>query len=932
MALEAGTRLGVYEIRSALGAGGMGEVYRARDTRLQRDVALKILPDAFASDPERLARFEREAQVLASLNHPNIAAIHGLEEGPVEAGHHVRALVLELVEGDTLADEIGRRAGPSRPAGLPLEEAVPIARQIADALEAAHEQGIVHRDLKPANIKVRPDGTVKVLDFGLAKLVQAPGPGPQASVNALTVSPTITTPAMTQMGVIMGTAAYMSPEQAKGREADKRSDVWAFGAVLYEMLTGRRAFDGEDMSDTLASVLKSDPDWTRLPPDAPPALRTLLQRCLAKDRRQRVSEISTAKFILSELGNISGSQITTARAAYAEPSRALWRRALPVAASVVITALIVGAAAWRSRPVPSPPVIAQFSFAPEGQSFTGTASQVIDISRDGTRLAYVANNRIYVRPISQLDARPVTDAIATAPSPFSVSFSPDGESILFGALSESGPVLKRVPLNGGAASTLATLEGSPSYSGLSSSGDSILLAAAGGNGGILRVGAGGGQLERIVTLEQGEIMHGPQMLPDGKTVLFTVAKNTGVDRWDKAQIVAQSLDGGPRRVLVEGSDGRYMKSGHLLYAVGGTVYAARFDADTLAVGAAVPVVSGVRRATGGQTGATQMAISDTGTLVYVPGPATIVANTRGLVIGDARSDPVQLGVEPAVYVHPRISPDGRVVAVGRNDGQSSDVWTYDTAGKTAIKRLTFGGGSRFPVWSADSRRVTFQSAREGDRGIWWQAADSGTAERLTSAAKDEEHIPEAWSRDGARLLFSVRKGLVYSLWVFTLNGRRTEPFGKVQSEESLSATFSPDGRWVAYAYTERAGGTLSPNRGIFVEPFPPTDEKHQVPKTVLDYHPVWAPDGKSILYVPGSSRPLVSVPITTQPAVAFGKPVALTRAPLPGLISLDVRGYDLLRDGRILSVSVPQGQTGSPPTEIRVVLNWFQELKRLVPQ
>ena len=366
------------------------------------------------------------------------------------------------------------------------------------------------------------------------------------------------------------------------------------------------------------------------------------------------------------------------------------------------------------------------------------------------------------------------------------------------------------------------------------------------------------------------------MLPDGRTLLLTIAKNTDDDRWDKARIVAHSLEDGTRRVLIEnGSDGRYVQTGHLLYAVGGTVYAVPFDVRTLTVtGAAVSVIAGVRRAyRRADRRDTTRRFSETGTLAYVPGPATTSLMARSLVVGDARGDVVPLKVPPAVYVHPRISPDGRVLAVGRNDGQSSDIWTYDLSGKTEIKRLTFTGGSRFPVWSADSRRVTFQSARDGVRAIWWQPADGGTAERLTSPAKDEEHVPESWSRDGTRLLFSVRKGpTAFSLWVFTLAGKKAEPFGNVVSQESPSASFSPDGRWVAYAYTQQAGGSLSPNRGVFVEPFPPTGEKHQAPKTLLDYHPLWAPDGKSIFYVPGSSRPIVSVPVATRPRSRSGRP------------------------------------------------------------
>ncbi len=737
---------------------------------------------------------------------------------------------------------------------------------------------------------------------------------------------------MTQAGLILGTAAYMSPEQARGKPTDRRADIWAFGAVLYEMLTGRRAFDGEEVTDTLASVLKSDPDWTLLPKDVPQAVRTLIRRCLMKDRRQRVSDISTVRFVLSELGTINESQPSaTTEAGSTAPLRSRWSWMLPAAVGALAAAALVGAGAWALRPTPGPPAVVQFSFAPEGQSFTGTVQQVIAISPDGTRLAYTANSRLYVRSIGELEARAVTEAIL----PANPVFAPDGESIVFATLSEGGPTLRRVPVGGGTPSTLVTLEGIPSFSGLSWSRDGILIGVPGDKRGILRVPSGGGLLEQVVSLGPGEIAHGPQMLPDGRTVIFTLAKAGDDNLWDRAQIVAQTLKDGTRRVLIEGgSDGRYVQTGHLVYAVGGTVYAKRFDAATLTVtGAPVPVIVGVRRVLGAQNGTAQLAISENGTLAYLRGPTTTPATARGLVLGDGRGDPVQLPVPPAVYVHPRVSPDGRVMAVGRNDGQSSDIWTYDLAGKAEIKRLTFGGQSRFPVWSADSRRVTFQSAREGDRAIWWQPADGGRAERLTSPAEGEEHAPESWSRDGARLLFSRRKGPVFSLWVFQLDGRKIEPFGKVESLESLSASFSPDGRWVAYAFTEGAGGNLSPNRGVFVEPFPSTGEKHQVPKRLIDYHPVWAADGNSIFFVPGSNRPTVSVPVTTRPAIAFGTPVELPRAPMPGLLSLDVRGYDALPDGRLVSVSPAPGEglSRAPTPEVRVVVNWFEEVKRLVP-
>jgi eukaryotic-like serine/threonine-protein kinase len=560
----------VYEITSAIGAGGMGEVYRARDTRLQRDVALKILPEAFASDPERLARFEREAQMLAALNHPHIAAIHGIEESG-----GVRALVLELVDGETLADRIATGA-------IPVDETIPIARQIADALEAAHEQGIVHRDLKPSNIKVRSDGTVKVLDFGLAKL--AAGVTDAGSKDpAYTVSPTITTPAMTQIGVIMGTAAYMSPEQAKGREADKRSDVWAFGAVLYEMLTGRRAFDGDDMSDTFASVLKIDPDWTRLPADLPPALRTLIQRCLAKDRRQRVADISAATFVLSELSMPASLLHTSSMTLPREPARARTRW-IPLVATAVITAAIVGGVMWAWRATPEPRTVSKFSLLlPEGVNFSGTVRQSIAISPDGTNIAFTGNGRVYLRSIGDLLPHSIlgTEGEGSDLGVLQPMFSPDGASIAF--LTFSGIAgtnhLKRIPITGGAAVTLTTFDNGEGTTSGSWGPDGILL---GGQRGIRRVSANGGAIERIAEVGPDEEAQAPEMLPDGRTLLFTVAKRSGSDRWDKAQVIALSLKDRMRRVLVDGgSDAHYLRTGHLIFAVGGTEFARAFDPRTL---------------------------------------------------------------------------------------------------------------------------------------------------------------------------------------------------------------------------------------------------------------------------------------------------------------------------------------------------------------
>ncbi len=816
MSLAPGTRLGSYEIAAQIGAGGMGEVYRARDGKLNRDVALKVLPESFLHDPDRLARFQREAHVLASLNHPNIAAIYGLEEAGA-----MRALVMELAEGSTLADRIAQ--GP-----IPLDESIIIARQIADALEAAHEQGVIHRDLKPANIKVKSDGNVKVLDFGLAKASEVSDCGLQ--VSGVSQSPTITTPAMTQIGMLLGTAAYMSPEQAKGRPADKRSDVWAFGCVLYEMLTGQRAFGDEDVSETLASVLKSDPEWTRVPSDVPQAIRTLIQRCLVKDRRQRVSDMSAAKFILSELSHISAPLASAPTPTVPVPPRTRWQRILPPVAAAALTAVIIGAGVWVLRPASSPPVVAKFSFPlSEGEILSGNG-QAVAISPDGTRVVYAANSQLYVRSINELETRPIPGTENKAIlGLFHPMFAPDGQSIAFFSQADTPGAygLKRVPIVGGAASTIGTTE--PPL-GASWGQEGILIGQAGG---ILRMSPNGGARELIVKVAPDERAYGPQMLPGGRAVLFTVGKNTATDGWDKAQVVAQPLPDGARKMLIDGaSDARYLPSGHLMYAVAGTMFAAPFDVESLTVTSTpVPVIVGVRRATGRGAAPRHVAIAETGTLVYVPGPATTSSTNASLVLGDGRGDSTFLKIPLAEYTHPRVSPDGNVLAVARTTGQESNIYIYELSGKVEIRRLTFGGNDRFPVWSADSQRITFQSNQEGDRAIFWQSASGkDVAEPLTKPAQGEEHRPESWSRDGRWLLFSVVKDAKFSLWVLNRETGKTEPFGRVQSAEPLSASFSPDGRWVVYASTSAAGGTLSPNRGIYVQPFPPSGEMHQAPK------------------------------------------------------------------------------------------------------
>jgi serine/threonine-protein kinase len=923
LSLSSGTQLGPYEILTLIGTGGMGEVYRARDTRLKRDVALKVLPKAFSQDADRLARFQREAEVLATLNHLNIAHIHGLEESS-----GIRALVMELVEGPTLADRIAK--GP-----ILLDEALPIAKQIVEALEAAHEQGIIHRDLKPANIKVRPDGTVKVLDFGLAKLAD-PVAGGTEGAPSVTASPTITSPAlMTGVGVILGTAAYMSPEQAKGRDADKRSDIWAFGCVVYEMLTGQRAFDGEDMTDVLGAVVRLEPKWEAFPADLSPALRTLIQRCLAKDRKQRVSDISAVKFVLMELQNLVASHVPTAPFAAPRPR---WRRAVPAAVTATLAALLGAAVTWALRPSPTPPVVAQFSVPlPDGQTFSSAARQIVAVSADGTRLAYVANRRIYIRSISEPESHAVPRTNPEAAFVILPMFAPDGQSIAFA----EPRALKRIPLTGGVATTIANIGTAPC--GASWGPDGLVFAnLLDGRNGIWRVSPTGGVPELLVEFARDETPCSPHLLPGGRTVLFTLNKGrltgegTEIGEWDKAQVVAQSLADGTRHVLMEGSDARYLPTGHLLYSIAGTMHAVPFDADRITLtGAPVQVIQGVTRSIGEQTSATQAAVSESGTLVYLPGPARTAATTFSLLVGDERSDPVRLDVvPPGELEHPRVSHDGRMLAVGRTDGGRSDIWMYDLSGRTAPRQLTIGGHNRYPIWSSDGRRVTFQSGREGDEAIFSQPVDGNAAVRVTTPAKGEMHVPEAWSPDGRYLLYSAGKGFTLrtSLQALRVDDGTTTRFATgLPGLLVRGAAFSPDGRWVAYSSEGSARGDAG--RGsVFVEPFPPTGQRIPAPKegNAQDFHPVWARDGQRLLYSRFPQR-LVSVPFSTRPP-AFGLPVELARTPPTGITIQQPRGYDVFPDGRVVSMSPLIGSSpAAPQGEIRVVLNWLEELKRLVP-
>jgi serine/threonine-protein kinase len=895
VALAPGTRLGAYEILTLIGSGGMGEVYRARDLTLNRDVALKTLPGDFALDPERMARFKREAQVLASLNHSNIAAIYGFEES-----EGVQALVLELVEGQTLADRIAQ--GP-----IPVEEVLPIAKQIAEALEEAHGRGIIHRDLKPANIKLTPDGKVKVLDFGLAKLLDPQAVGGAGRYNpGLANSPTITTPAMTMAGVILGTAAYMSPEQAKGHEADKRSDVWAFGCVLYEMLSGKRAFEGEDVSDTLANILKADVDWTALPRELPPAIGLLLRRCLERNRASRVADLSIARFVLTE-------------PSLAEPRSPSTSRGRVRIASALLATAFIGAIVGRTLRQPAAvqrPSITRFTVTLGRQDqFTATGRQILAVSPDGRRLVYGANGQLYLRSFDQLEATPIRgtgggDDASYARNPF---FSPDGGWVGFW---QNGK-LKKVQIDGGLPVDICEA-GNP-YGATWAENDTILFGA--GVRGIYRVEAAGGQPALIVR-DPGGTAHGPQLLPGGHAVLFTLAQEN--KPWDEARIVVQSLETGRREVLVSGgTDGRYLGTGHLVYVTGGTLVAAPFDVASLKVsGAPIALVERIAQAPV-QTGAAHFSLSRSGTLVYIPGSfrQTLL---QSLVWLDRHGRETPLNAPIRVYLYPRISPDGRRIAlVIRGEGQ--DIWMWDTE-RASLERFTDGRTFSSPVWSPDGRRLLFGDSAGGST-IWSQSADgSGVAEQLTQSTGTGQ-APSSFTPDGTKLVFYEP----YSggLSVLTVRPeRRVSPLLRKPGAVMRNADiYPPDGRWIAYESTESGASQ------IFVRPFPNVDGGRWQVSTDGGRAPVWSRDGRELFYVPATGG-LMAVSVTPGTTLTFSTPTRVVNGSYLGMLSgLIGRMYDVSpRGDRFLVMkSAADQQPQSVPDSIVVAQNWIEELKARVP-
>ena len=762
MSLSIGTRLGTVEILGIIGRGGMGEVYRARDTKLKRDVAIKTLPDEFSHEPDRLSRFQREAEVLASLNHPNIAAIYDLQEAEGS-----RFLVLELVEGETLAERIQR--GP-----IPIDEALQIARNICEALEAAHEQGVVHRDLKPANIKITPDGILKVLDFGLAKAIEH---SPAAS---LSNSPTLISMAATNAGVVLGTAAYMSPEQAKGKTVDKRADIWAFGVVVYEMLTGKMPFFGETVSETMAFVITKEPDWNVLPKDLPLRIRELLRRCLIKDPRNRIRDMGDVRI---ELENIVEHEDPLPAPASQVRTNPPWKLVIASLFSLAMAVAIAGIITWNFRHSEVREPI-RFSFTlPEGQSFTNTGRPIVAISPDGKSIVYVANQQLYLRAINEVGLRAIRGTDQTVTTPF---FSPDGRWIAFYSLRDGK--LKKVGVSGGVPVNLGDVDNP--FGAAWAPDDQIYIGE--GGGGIVRVPANGGKPETVIAVKSGEAAHGPQLLPNGDSVLFTL--RTGSGSWDQSQILVQSLKSGQRKVILSGgADARYLSTGHLVYAVGNTVFAVPFDPDKLEVaGGPVPILEGISRPPADQTGAAHFSTSIEGSVAYVSETA-LAAGASNLYLVDKNGMRKALNIEVDAYYNPRISPDGKQLTVG---SRNTVVWVYDLNGATPRRRLTFGGRDLGPLWTPDGQRIGFADQRDGESTLSWQRADgTGTVERLVKV--DPTLIPqlESWTPDGKTAIFTERGGAGQG--IFTFSPGTDEKPKPLLPAPATNASLSPDGTWFA---------------------------------------------------------------------------------------------------------------------------------------
>jgi len=906
MTLAPGARLGHYEITAKLGEGGMGEVWRAKDSQLGREVALKVLPDEFTADAERAARFEREAKVLASLNHPNIAQIYGLE-----ASGDRRALVMELVEGPTLADRLQQGA-------LPLDEALAVARQIAEALEEAHEKGIVHRDLKPQNVKASVAGKVKVLDFGLAKAMDPQGSASGApSASRLAASPTLTLGATVQ-GMILGTAAYMAPEQARGTGVDARADIWAFGVVLYEMLTGRTTFAAETVPDTLAAVLTREIDWGALPATTPPAIRRLLRRCLERKPKNRLHHIADARIVLDEV--IAGvSEPAAVPIAASPPAAAAKPRAAWLWPVVAAAMLVVGLVAGRLLLAPDGDGAAgelEVALAlPAGWAPSTTDVVELAISPDGRRQAVTVldgegESRLLLRDLDQAEPRllPGTEG---ARSPF---FSPDGESLGYLVGSE----LRRLALAGGTALRVAEIATAVSSRGVAWGRDGYIYFLPNTALGVQRVRENGGTVEAVTQLDatRNERTHRwPAVLPDASAVIFTSDTSATTEYYDDARIEAVRLASGERTVLVEGSSqARFLPPDRLVYARQGTLFAVAFDPRRL-VTSGPPVVVAQNVATDVSSGAVHFAVSERGDLAWVPGE--VAGGVVELVWVRPDGAEQATGLRAGQYTQLALSPDGGRVAVADAAGSSLSIWVGDLA-RRSLSRLTFEGAASDPVWSADGQRLVHLSvptATASPTIVWKPADGSSAAEDLYGTGS--QSFPTSFSPDGKWLLVERQvTGSQADLWLVPVDGK-SQPRAFFESPfDELHAEFSPDGRWVAYCSME------SGQPEIYLRPFPSGAGKWQV-STAGGFEPHWSGDGKT-LHFRGLTG-IFRVALELAGGVRLGQPELLTSTVARGTIG---KTYDVAPDGSVLLARRPAANLRSQ--QVNLSLGWRAKVERLL--
>jgi Tol biopolymer transport system component len=932
MALLSGTRLGPYVVPAQIGVGGRGEVYRATDTKLKRQVAIKISPPAVAADTDRLARFQREAEVLASLNHPNIAGIYGLEEGG-----GVSALVMELVEGEDLSEIIDG----SRPGALSLPDALNIARQIAEALEAAHERGIIHRDLKPQNIKVRADGTVKVLDFGLAKAMEpAHGSGLKAHGD-LSDSPTITSPAMTQMGMILGTAAYMSPEQAKGRAVDKRADIWAFGVVLYEMLSGKRAFKGDDVSETLASVLKDTPPIDALPPTMPPRLTRLIARCLDRDVRTRLRDIGEARIEIARIEVGAPDSAATAIPA-STMTRSAWSRALPwvvAAAAVVVATLLAVPAVRHLGEAPADVRQTRFFISPPDawqlmvRSDQSAESPVpLAVSPDGRRMAFVAvgpdgKSQLWVRSLDTLTAQALAGTDG-ASSPF---WSPDSRFVGF----FGGGKLKKIAVAGGPAVTLCD---APNNRGGAWGRDDVLVFNPANTSALQKVPSAGGVPTAATVLAPGERAHRrPFFLPDGRHFLYSAP--TGVGETARGEnglpIYLASLDSTERKLLLHADANNVLYAReHLLFLRATTLMAQPFDLSRLTVtGEPVPIAEQIQLS-GTVPPNGFFSASDGGVLAYATGARG--ALDRQLTWFDRAGKVIGLVEKPGQYNTVALSPDGTRVAVGRADPQAAgtgrgaglanaDLWVHEFARSTST-RLTFDPAlDGFAAWSPDGSRIAWSTMRDGPYNLYQKASNGMGADEALLRSGDNKFAYD-WSPDGHSLLFNMigPTSRNSQLWVLPLAGEKREPtiYLEQTGVNFFQARFSPDGRFVAYS--SNASGISE----VYVQPFPAAGSGKWMVSQGGGAQPRWRRDGKELFYIALDSK-VMAVPVATAQVFTNGHPKALFTAPIwGGGTVINVTRYDVTADGQKFLVNVLPPETTAAPSPITVVLNWTAGLKK----